>query len=203
MGEGWAKKGLSTYIILQMMLDCAIRYMDDRHNLTAEMEKVMSIFEHMEGWRDALNLADPSAKKIIGEAIYFLFDEEGKRKGARAVHVTRPFFGNWTEDENIEHIMNRVFALLIPERYNRIQQLKADIGCASTIDFIDYIIDRFGKEADVAEIRRTFEDAARAENGRPLAYGQRSKKTRKPSMEQSGQNVIRFSDNEQMDESTY
>ena len=62
------KKGISTYIILQMMPDCAIQYMDDRHNLTAEMEKVMSIFEHMEGWRDALNLADTSANKIIGEA---------------------------------------------------------------------------------------------------------------------------------------
>ena len=59
------KKGLSIYELLQMMCDTALRYMDESHNLTPEMEKAMSIFEHMEGWKNALNLADPTVKKKI------------------------------------------------------------------------------------------------------------------------------------------
>ena len=43
------KKGLSVYELIQMVCDTLIRYMDDRHNLTPEMERAMSIFEHMIG----------------------------------------------------------------------------------------------------------------------------------------------------------
>ena len=57
------KKGLTSYGIIQMMCDCIVRYMDDQHNLTPELEQAMSIFEHMEGWKDALNWADPSVNK--------------------------------------------------------------------------------------------------------------------------------------------
>ena len=62
------KKGLSVYGMLQMMCDCIRRYMDSAHNLSEEIEQAMSIFEHMEGWKDALNLAEPSVDKVIGEA---------------------------------------------------------------------------------------------------------------------------------------
>jgi hypothetical protein len=109
------KKGLTSYGIIQMMCDCIVRYMDDRHNLTPELEQAMGIFEHMEGWKDALNWADPSVNKEVVEAIYFLVDPEGKKKGTRAVLVTKPFFGNWTEDKNIQHIVERVLELLLPE----------------------------------------------------------------------------------------
>ena len=60
-------KGLTMYELIQMVCDTLIRYMDDRHNLSAEMEQAMSIFEHMTGWADALNLADPTVQKEIRE----------------------------------------------------------------------------------------------------------------------------------------
>lgn len=190
------KKGITDYGLIQMVVDTLIRYMDDRHNLTPEMEKAMSIFEHMEGWSDALNLADPTVEKIVGEAIYFLYDEEGKKKGARGVHVVKPFFGNWTEDENIQHIIERVFCLLIPERYRRLRLLAAELGCSSQLELLDYFIDHFSKEADLRELRRDFEDADRAENGRPLAYGQRTrrKKHQSPDDMDGEQHIIRFTD---------
>lgn len=190
------KKGITDYGLIQMVVDTLIRYMDDRHNLTPEMEKAMSIFEHMEGWSDALNLADPTVEKIVGEAIYFLYDEEGKKKGARGVHVVKPFFGNWTEDENIQHIIERVFCLLIPERYRRLRLLAAELGCSSQLELLDYFIDHFSKEADLRELRRDFEDADRAENGRPLAYGQRTrrKKHQSPDDMDGEQYIVRFTD---------
>ena len=192
------KKGITDYGLIQMVVDTLIRYMDDRHNLTPEMEKAMSIFEHMEGWRDALNLADPTVEKIVGEAIYFLYDEEGKKKGARGVHVVKPFFGNWTEDENIQHIIERVFCLLIPEHYRRLRLLAVELGCSSQLELLDYFIDHFSKEADLRELRRDFEDADRAENGRPLAYGQRTrrKKHQSPNDMDGEQHIIRFTDDD-------
>lgn len=171
-------KGITDYQLIQMMVDCIVRYMDDRHNLSDELEKAMSIFEHLEGWRDALNHADPSVHRIIGEAIYFLFDEEGHRHGCRAVHVMKPFFGNWTEDVNIQHIIERCFALIVPQRYRRLKALCKELDCSSIVELMDYFIDHFESETDREELRKYFEDANRAENNRPLEYGKRTKRKR-------------------------
>ena len=59
------KKGMTIYELIQMVCDTLIRYMDDRHNLTEEMERAMSIFEHMAGWADACSgKSNNSCKKI-------------------------------------------------------------------------------------------------------------------------------------------
>jgi len=172
------KKGLTIYELVQMVCDTLIRYMDDRHNLSEDMEKAMNIFEHMDGWKDALNLADPASEKEVGEATYYLYDPTGSKKGTRAVHVMKPFFGNWSEDENIQHILERTLCLILPERYMRLRTLAKELDCSSLLELLDKFIDHFTTEQDAAELRRMFEDADRAENGRPLAYGERTK--RKP-----------------------
>lgn len=159
------RMGLTDYVIIQMMVDCIVRYMDSQHNLTPEMEKIMAIFEHMEGWGNAFNHADPTVKRIVGEAVYFLFDEEGKKKGARAVHVTKPFFGNWTEDLNIQHILERVICLMMPERYRRLRALAVDMDCSSLLELFDHLIDLHAQDSDVATFRQLFEDADRSEWG--------------------------------------
>ena len=64
------KKGMTIYELIQMVCDTLIRYMDDRHNLSEEMERAMSIFEHLTGWADALNLADPTVHKEVAQAVY-------------------------------------------------------------------------------------------------------------------------------------
>ena len=159
------RMGLTDYVIIQMMVDCIVRYMDSQHNLTPEMEKIMAIFEHMEGWGNAFNHADPTVKRIVGEAVYFLFDEEGKKKGCRAVHVTKPFFGNWTEDFNIQHILERVICLMMPERYRRLRSLAVDMDCSSLLELFDHLIDLHAQDSDVAAFRQLFEDADRSEWG--------------------------------------
>ena len=173
------KKGISEYGLVQMVIDTLVRYMDDRHNLTPEMEQAMAIFEHMEGWRDAMNHADPTTRRIIGEAIYFLFDEDGKKKGCRAVHVTKPFFGNWSEDMNIQHILERCICLIMPERYRRLRQLAVDMQCNSLLELFDKLIDHHSKDSDVATFRELFEDADRSEFGvKPSDVRYRQTKTK-------------------------
>lgn len=171
------KKGISIYQMLQMVCDTLARYMDDKHNLTPEMEKAMSIFEHMEGWKKALNFADPSVKKIIGEATYFFYVPEGKRHGYRAVHVTRPLrkgkegqglnaIGDWQQTINIQDILERTICLLMPERYKRLRKLAVDKNCTSIVELIDTLIDEHSEDEDVKFFREAFEDAERSEYGR-------------------------------------
>ena len=177
------KLHMKSYGIIQMMVDCIVRYMDDRHNLTPEMEQAMSIFEHMVGWASALNLADPAVAKEIGEATYYLYDKDGKKKGVRGVHITRPYFTEWKQDFNIQHILERNLELLIPETYNRMRRVCAQLGFDSMLEFFNFVVDHFSQEQDIAELRSIFEDAARSDNGKEVAYGQRTRKKKRGNIE--------------------
>ncbi len=159
------KKGLTIYELAQMVYDTLIRYMDDAHNLSQEMEQAMSIFEHMLGWQNALNLADHTVTKEIGEATYYLVDQDGQKKGTRAVHVSRPFFGNWQENTNVQQILERTICLLTPERYRRLRILAVERGCSSLLELLDIMIDFHAAESDVQELRKDFEDADRSDFG--------------------------------------
>jgi len=169
------KRGMKAYRMLQMMCDCVVRYMDDRHNLTPEMEKVMSIFEHMDGWKDCFNLADPTVKKEVTEAIYVLTDPTGKRKGQRCILVRKPFMGVWDQTENVQQILERAIELLSPERYRRLRHLAIDMECNSILELLDTLIDAHTIEQLNADMRRDFEDCNRHDYGKPIEYGQRTK----------------------------
>ena len=159
------KIGIAPYEFIQMMVSVAIRYCDDRHNLTQEMELAMSLFEHMIGWKDALNLADPTVKTEISKAIYFLTDEKGKKKGTIPAMVSRPFFGKWDQTFNLQMIVEQFLCLSLPERYKRLRQLAVDMGCTSLLHLIDKLIDHHTTDNDLSEIRKGFEDADRGDWG--------------------------------------
>ena len=178
-----AKLHLKAYGLIQNMVDCIVRYMDDRHNLTPEIEQAMSIFEHLIGWADALNLADPTVKKEVAEAVYFLEDPQGIKKGVRAVHVTRPYFDEWKQDYNVQHILDRTIRLLFPDVYKRLLKVMEHLDFKSITEFLNFVVDHFQEEADIEELRNLFEDAARAENTKDIEYGQRTKRTKRQDIE--------------------
>ena len=161
------KKGFTSYELLQMMVDTLIRYMDDRHNLTPEMERAMSIFEHMRGWKNAFNLADYTTDPEITEAIYFLGDSS--HQGVRAVMVERPWLEGWSEwnqTYNVRQMLERMMELTYPERYKRLKTLAEQNGCDGVLELIDMLIDEHSHDSDIADIRQGFEDANRSEFGR-------------------------------------
>lgn len=168
------KSKMKLYELMQMCADTLVRYMSDEHNLTPEMERAMAIFEHMTGWAGSMNFAEPTSDKRISEAIYFLTSP--RKKGCRAVLVTRPFFGETSQTENIQRIVERTIELVCPERYRRLRLLAAEHNCQSIVDMIDRLIDYHSTDSDTEEMRRTFEDALRAENNKPVAYGERTKR---------------------------
>ena len=178
-----AKLHLKAYGLIQNMVDCIVRYMDDRHNLTPEIEQAMSIFEHLIGWADALNLADPTVKKEVAEAVYFLEDPQGAKKGVRAVHVTRPYFDEWKQDYNVQHILDRTIRLLFPDVYKRLLKVMEHLDFKSITEFLNFVVDHFQEEADIEELRNLFEDAARADNTKDIEYGNRTKRTKRQDIE--------------------
>jgi len=168
-------KGLTIYELIKMVCDTLIRYMDDRHNLTAEMEQAMSIFEHMVGWADALNLADPTVQKEVAQAVYILQDADGKRKGFRATMVSKPFMGIWDETNNVMQIFERLFNILLPELYMKLFRARIILECNNVTEVINTLLDAEIIQHMNDDFRRSFEDAGRSDNGREIAYGNKAK----------------------------
>ncbi len=176
-------KGLTEYEMLQMMCDCLIRYMDDRHNLNPELEKAMSIFEHMTGWKDAYNICDPTAKPLIEEAVYITSDESGKKYGLRAHMVKKPFLGQWEQTDNVVTIYERLTEVLMPDIYRKLRLLAVTQENSSIVELMHALIDAQTDEEYSSEYRKEFEDANRADNTLPYEYGQRTKRKHKRDIE--------------------
>lgn len=168
-------KGMTIYELIQMVCDTLIRYMDDRHNLSEEMERAMSIFEHMVGWDDALNLADPTANKEIAQAVYILQDADGNHKGFRAKMVSKPFMGIWEETSNVMDIFERIFNICMPELYMKLFRARIILGCERVSEVINMLADAEVIMHLNGELRQEFEDAARMDNGKEYGYGQKTK----------------------------
>lgn len=169
------KKGLTIYELIQMVCDTLIRYMDDRHNLSEEMERAMSIFEHMVGWVDAMNLADPTLNAEIAQAVYILQDADGKNRGFRAKMVSKPFMGIWEETSNVQQIFERIFNVCMPELYMKLYRAKIVLECNSVTEVVNLLCDAEVIARMDDENRREFEGAARTDGGKHYEYGARTK----------------------------
>ena len=169
------KKNMSIYQLVQMVCDTIIRYMDDRHNLSEEIERAMAIFEHMAGWADALNLADPTVQKEIAQAVYLFQDADGEKKGFRAVMVDKPWMGVWTQTENVMDIFERIFNICMPELYMKLFRARIILGCERVSEVINMLADAEVIMQLNGELRKDFEDAARMDNGKGYGYGQKTK----------------------------
>ena len=169
------RKGLTIYELIQMVVDTLIRYADDRYNLSEEMERAMSIFEHMVGWADALNLADPTVNKEVAQAVYIFQDAGGEKKGFRATMVNKPFMGIWEEDSNVMHIFERIFNICMPELYMKLFRARILLECETVSEVINMLCDAQIIEQLNAGYRQDFEEAARTDSGKTYAYGKKTK----------------------------
>ena len=155
---------MSSYEAVQNFVDVFIRFGDDRHNLTPDMELLMSSFEKQEKWGDTFNLADPTTQPEISEATYYLRDKE--KKGVRVVHVERPFFGNWSETWNVKQILEKFLCLTFPRLYNQLRYLAVSRECKSILELLYEVVAEMEAEENKKEFLKPFEDAERSEWGR-------------------------------------
>ena len=158
---------ITIYQMIQNMVDCIIRYMSDKHNLTPESEKVMAMYEHMIGWEDNFNLADPSAKPQIAEATYYMTDQNGK-KGVRVMHVERPIMGKWTQNFNVQQILDKFLGFAFPQLYKQLRYIAGCRECATILELLIEVVTELEAEEDKKMMKSLFEDAERSEWGKHM-----------------------------------
>lgn len=172
-------KGMSKYELNQLVLDTIVRYMDSSHNLSPDLEQAMSVFEHMIGWKDCFNLADPTSKKAVTDAVYILRDPSDKKHGCRASMLSQPFFGKWEQTENVMAIFERMTEMLLPELYRRLRALAVRQDCKSLAELMLQLADAADIEYLNEEFRKEFEDADRSDWGKKPADSPYRRKHRK------------------------
>lgn len=168
------RKGLNIYQMIQNFCDTIIRYMDDKHNRTPEVEKAMNMFEQMIGWENNFNLCDPNTKPEISEATYYLsdFTKDKAKKGVRVVHVERPLMDKWTQTFNVQQILERFMCLTFPSLYRRLRFIAVCRECTSILELLIDIVGELEREEDKKELLRDFEDADRGDFGQKPHEGQ-------------------------------
>ena len=176
------KQGISIYGIIQNMCDCIRRYTEDRTRLSPMVEKAMNMLEHMIGWKDNFNVADPNADPEISEATYYLNDKNGK-KGIRVVHVERPFFGEWKQTMNLQQILERFMCLTFPSLYRRLRFIAVCRECSSILELLIDIVGELEREEDKRDLAQPFEDALRSDYGKAVEYGQRTRRKKHQDMD--------------------
>lgn len=157
-------KGITHYEMLQNCVETLIKYTVKEHNLSVDIEEVMNLFEHCNGWKDAFNLCDPNASPEVIFAAYFLQDTTGK-KGIRSVLVEKPYFGVWTQTENVNDIFERTFCTLMPGVYRRLRLTGIKLGTNTVVETITRLISMYGDDAEAEMYREIFEDCNRSEYG--------------------------------------
>lgn len=168
------RKGLNIYQMIQNFCDTIIRYMDDKHNRTPEVEKAMNMFEGMIGWENNFNLCDPKTNPEISEATYYLsdFSKDKAKKGVRVVHVERPLMDKWTQTFNVQQILERFMFLTFPSLYRRLRFIAVCRECTSILELLIDIVGELEREEDKKELLRDFEDADRGDFGQKPNEGQ-------------------------------
>ena len=158
-----AKRNVSIYNLLGMCIDTIIRYMDDRHNLSAEMQSVIRLFDESCLSERCLYIGDPGASMAATDAIYLVGSHN--RSGSKAVLVESDAFGGRTEDWNATHIFDKVLNVCCPSLYKRLRLKALAMNLQSAFSVIDTILSQSDIEDDLATLRSEFEDCRRTDFG--------------------------------------
>ena len=167
--------GLNEYQWLQLMIEVTIRMMDDRHNLSEAMAKMIQMFKMVPGFKDAASLVDANAEGKIDAAVYFV-NVKGK-KGYKPVMVERTWFdGQWNETHNVRQIVEYVIEKCAPESYMKLRGHMQKLDCESVFECLMTMVDAYSLCRLDEEIPKMFADNMRGDNGRAVAYGERTKR---------------------------
>lgn len=151
---------------LQMLIDVICRYMDDRHNLSKELNDMIALFEGCNGWDAHVNLAEPISRKKIVAALYWLAQED-KPNGRIPALVDGPSGDlHQTITFNVQDIFEFIVQVFSPLRYERMKMIMRKLHADSMLATFDYVIDSFDPMTDMLEgLREGFEDCRRSEYG--------------------------------------
>lgn len=153
------RQGTTVYTMLQLMCKVFIKLMADDVPLSAELAKIIRLFDAWNNWDNNFNIVNPSNKPMVTCSIYFLSDD--KKDGEDAV-----FVDNNTQTYNVQKIVDKFLSKACPNIYRRLMLLSTDLNCVGAYDVLDKIIDLYKIDPVEEQVRKMFSDNCRSEFGR-------------------------------------
>ena len=166
------KKGIKVYELMQLVCWFLVRYTSDEHNLNEDINRLMIMFHSEVGWKEAFNLCNPTGENEVAQELLIL-QQPGKR-GFGAVLVDKPFMGKWTQTENVNHLVERVIEVCLPDVYKRLRLLATEMDCQSLAEALIMMADAQTIEWLNEQNRREMEGAANMHDyAGAIEYGQK------------------------------
>ena len=165
--------GVNTYQILQMFFYTLMRASSPMHELSPEIQKIMTYMETDASWADAFNMANPNDLRVA-RAILIL--EQENKKGFGAVMIDKPFCGEARQTECVDDILECVTEATMVGIYNRLRRMGARLDCENLSDVLLTMLD--AQSIILTEDENRFEMKGQAmydQRGRKIEYGKKSK----------------------------
>ena len=182
--------GVNTYQIFQMFFYTLMRASSPMHELSPEIQKIMTYMETDASWADAFNMANPNDLRVA-RAILIL--EQENKKGFGAVMIDKPFCGEARQTECVDDILECVTEATMVGIYNRLRRMGARLDCENLSDVLLTMLD--AQSIILTEDENRFEMKGQAmydQRGRKIEYGKKSKakQHRTPDSVASDQRII-------------
>lgn len=163
------RMGLTSYRLIQEVVDTLILYMDEGRQLDPDMQMVIDCFERFEGWGELCRLTDVNVNWAVADCVYFLHDDRHKNAfaGVTACWNKKAMMTNANYTFNKKDILDMVVRRLFPDLYRELQLLAMQSGTNCTLDTIKHCIHCMLDDPDKATLRELFADCARTDYGRP------------------------------------
>ena len=165
---------VDVYHLLQWFAYVIVKAAAPMHGLDPRIQKLMALLDIDAGWQNAFNLANPDNLRIA--QVILILEQEG-HKGFGAVMVDRPFMGDARQTECVDDILERACEVTMSGIYRRLRLMGAKMECSNLSDVLLTMLDAQDilhlDELDRGEMPQMGDIAP---NGKPLAYGKRTKR---------------------------
>ena len=167
--------GVNTYQIFQMFFYTLMRASAPMHELSPDIQKIMTFMETDASWAEAFNMANPNELRVA-QAILIL--EQENKKGFGAVMIDKPSLPNEKPrmTECVDDILERVTEVTMHGIYRRLRLLGARMDCNHLSDVLLTMIDA----QTILELEEESKAQMKGEamydaRGRKIEYGKRTK----------------------------
>lgn len=150
------QRGISMYDLLQLFCMTIVRYMDDDHNLSEDLRRVMQLLGDPTQWRRMNTLMEQTADMQLMEQYGIL--RRKNRHGDIVCHVSSPMMGEQHITYNVADIFDRFLHSLMPDLYRRIQLLGEEMQTRDVLDTVRQMTDEMLNDPYEACIREEFEN---------------------------------------------
>ena len=165
---------VDVYHLLQWFAYVIVKAAAPMHGLDPRIQKLMALLDSDAGWQTAFNLANPDDLTIA--QVILILEQQG-HKGFGAVMIDKPFFDEARQTECVDDILERVTEVTMSGIYRRLRLMGAKMECNNLSDVLLTMLDA----QDILHLDDGFlsempQMGDIAPNGKPLAYGKRTKR---------------------------